>query len=355
MKLIIVNSVFQLLNAINLKLTLCQDEEYDIMLTDHTLVLKEYIDNLEKSELFANVIYIENYEALKEFNQFNFDKKKEIFTNPNTSLKRLITFNFDKYEALYVSNFDMFTRLIFNSHPNLNIYIMEDGSSTYFINYATIESNNNSIPDYNNIFAAIKGIYLYLDDMMLYDVNYPIIKLPPINRKQKDIYNKIFNYKKQVLPKYIFLEQSYVADNKVNNDLEFIRSAFRNVGFNNLIVKDHPRNPYSRSFMHGYSRRFDCSAPFELILLNEDIEDKVLVTVNSTAALTPKFMFDSNVKIVFIYKAITGQTIWTNQAQYDKFIDKFIDKYNIGNMFTPETFYAYELLLKQMKKGNRDE
>ncbi len=57
--LIIVNSVYQLITAINLKCKILADEEVDLIITDISPNLKECISRIKNAEMFERVIFAE--------------------------------------------------------------------------------------------------------------------------------------------------------------------------------------------------------------------------------------------------------------------------------------------------------
>ena len=67
----------------------------------------------------------------------------------------------------------------------------------------------------------------------------------------------------------------------------------------NFILKQHPRNTetYEGILVYQYSY-----IPWEVICMNCDLSNHVLIAVNSNACFSPKFMLNSEPKIIFLYK-----------------------------------------------------
>ena len=76
--LFIVNTVYQLMMAINMRMHNIPNNESDLVVSDHTQSLKDYIENLKKSNLFSNVFYHESLNFNKYFWAIPNNKKENI-------------------------------------------------------------------------------------------------------------------------------------------------------------------------------------------------------------------------------------------------------------------------------------
>lgn len=76
------------------------------------------------------------------------------------------------------------------------------------------------------------------------------------------------------------------------------------VGRDKIMVKIHPRNPHNRFLELGYKTNQDTSIPWELILMNVDMSDKVLITISSSSILNPILILGQGVKAYSIYECV---------------------------------------------------
>ena len=77
--LIVVNSTYQLLTAVNIKYKLLKERETDILLTDVTIQLKDYIGNLKETGVFSKVIYGKTFEMNQKYSSGNEPEISECF------------------------------------------------------------------------------------------------------------------------------------------------------------------------------------------------------------------------------------------------------------------------------------
>ena len=58
--LLVINTVYQLFITINMRVKGLPQEDVDIAVSDHTPMIKDYMENLKESGLFNEVFYIES-------------------------------------------------------------------------------------------------------------------------------------------------------------------------------------------------------------------------------------------------------------------------------------------------------
>ena len=70
------------------------------------------------------------------------------------------------------------------------------------------------------------------------------------------------------------------------------------------IVKSHPRQKMSALRELGYDMYERYMIPWEVLTLNQDMNDKVLFCIFSSSCVNPKIMFDEEPRIILLYKLI---------------------------------------------------
>jgi len=123
------------------------------------------------------------------------------------------------------------------------------------------------------------------------------------------------------------------------------------VGKENIIVKLHPRNMADTWTSHGFKTLGVTDVPWELVLLANDIEDKVFLTVSSTASLNGLTLMDKEVKAVLLYNMLNiGRSTHVKQAKFRKFMQKVTEKYNAEEMqvFVPDTLAMLQENIKYL-------
>ena len=77
------------------------------------------------------------------------------------------------------------------------------------------------------------------------------------------------------------------------------------IGENNLIYKTHPRSQQDRS-LKVTDRE---GIPLEAFCYFNDYSDKIFITIKSTAAFTPKLLFNQEPTIIFLYKLLENNIL----------------------------------------------
>lgn len=353
--LIIVNTIYQLLSAINIKETIAKTFEVDLILTDVTIQLKHYKSRLVESGLFKQVIYASIFDLNKKYQAGKEPELTEAFRNANAILGFKLDVQLSKYSKVYFSNFDFFSRLLAYHfyYDDCNFYCYEDGFSSYVIDFLRpdrAEINKNA--DAVKIKEKVKGIYLYEPHLAMRNDFLPNVQLPKISKDNKELIgllNYIFGYKKAENHwKYIFLEQSFRAEGIKSNDIELMKLCSEAVGTNEFIVKPHPRNTHNIAFELGISRKYFDDTPWELFLLNEDMTERTVITVCSNGALTSKLLFDMHINTVMLYELFLGKVLWKEDDILKKYLYKFQKQFSGNSYYIPQTIYELQSILRYL-------
>lgn len=330
--LIIANTYFQLITAINLALNNLSKDINDIVVTDCSIGMDEKIDLIKKNNLFENVYFFEsrkliNDKKVKKYLNYLFNRKKILNNRINNFYDEIIFYNLDilcysLIDELYKNN----KRLICSRY--------DEGFSTY-----TIDRKNNKINDIlrfllfkKNINKSIKKIYLYHPELLCYKTNYKIKKIPNIDKKNlqlKESLNSIFNYKEyNFKQKYIFFEESFFCDNKGIEDYDLIMNIVEIVGKENLIIKLHPRNRVDRFSEQGIKVWESTGIPWEIYQMNEDYSNKIFMTISSGSILASKLYFNENIESYFLFNCTKKMSDMVTCNFY-----KYLDLMKQNNIF----------------------
>ena len=322
--LFICNTPYQVFTATWLKITEFFKDDVDIVVSDHMSKSEKLFENIKHAHLFGNVYYVKT----KEYRDMpgSSQNKWVMLFHPCKILKKYINIK-KKYDILCVANLDRFTKLCFCAvandrfykyfNRNLKIYLYEDGTSTYS---KYIENGYNSckltgkhkqfFKNRRVIYGNLEKVYVYEPRCMLWKPEAKVKKIKSVdsqNETFKNVINLIFEYEKMsdiYDRKYIFMEESFFADKVEIDDVSLLESFAKIVGKDNIMVKIHPRNAVNRFEDLGYKTNKDTFIPWELIILNQDISSKVLLTISSTSILNPIRLFGINVRAYSLYKCV---------------------------------------------------
>lgn len=315
----ICNTPYQIFVSTWLKMTILKNDKVDIIISNHMNNSDKMKENIEKAEIFENVFHVN----AKELDSKDYKQNLKSVISPFGQLDKYFSVS-KKYDVLFSSNIDYLTRLLFHAIKNdkidkranrkLEYYIYEDGIATYSCHYekayAFTKKNRRLFFWYKQrkIYYDCKGIYLFDKDAIMWHPNTVVLEIPKIdvnNIDFKNTVNLIFDYQNACdvyNKKYIFIEESFFADGYEVNDVEVVQQIARTVGKENIMVKIHPRNPVNRFKDLGYKTNENTHIPWEVIVLNQDMSDKTLLTFASTAVLNPFRLFGQNTKVYSLYK-----------------------------------------------------
>lgn len=349
----LINTVYQLFITINMRLNHIPSGDADIIVSDHTPALKDYVESLLQSKLFNKVFYIKSLEFNHYFWGIPNEQKLVTFQNCSSALKRVQiepACDYSAYDNLFTANLDAYTKFLHKQYPGLHVFQIEDGASVCSTNWKEITKKWNYIDGFNRIYDDVEGLYLYSPDFMGFNYPAPMIKLPSVSKDNETIqlYNNIFQYTPIEFPQFVFVEQSFQVDNIKNNDLEFIQATFDIVGYENLYIKPHPRNTIHRPFSYGLSALKKDSVPFELMLLNDRRDDAVYITVDSGSLISPRVIFQEEIMTIFLYRAITGKSHGLGANTFSEYMDKFVSKYAGKKLIVPGSLEEYRYTLRYL-------
>lgn len=335
--LIIVNTYFQLITAINLALNNLKDCDNDLVLTDITVGAKNKIEKLKKMKIFDNIYFIE-YKKLNSTNKF---KKNLVYL-----LKRsVIIKNYfsTAYDKLFFYNYDILTYSIFDElnkkNKKLRCARFDEGIGTYTIDASKFKGKIlRLIFLKKNINKSIDDIYLYHPELLCYKNDKKLVKIPILSKNDtilKNILNELFDYKKEHFSqKYIFFEEAFFNDKKDIDDYELILKIAEVVGKDNLIIKLHPRNKINRFSELGIPTWKNSEIPWEVIQLNENYQDKIFLSISSGAILMSKLFFKEQVKSYYLFNC-TNHMSYLVTDNFHNYLNKIDETIGLNNIIIP--------------------
>lgn len=299
----------------------------DILISDHMNDGKNLTERMKDTGLFEKCIYAETFTAARKLLPETFTPRNRFY--PDRLLKKIVNLP-GRYKHIFVGNLDYFARLVYNaqSHkflaaPKLNLF--EDGLGSYCSN--TLEWGKGTSPYYSHgklktilrkiiyrdkeLISSLSTVYAFEPEKMMW--NPPkAVKIPEIDHCDKKFLEKVnylFSYNEAVSEykrKYIFLEESFFAENLPINDIELVEKLAERIGKDNIIVKIHPRNKVNRFAKKGFMTNKNTAIPWEVIVMNmSDMSEKVLITIASSSIINPLRLFGLNFRTYSLYNLVS--------------------------------------------------
>ncbi len=317
--------------------------------------LRDCLSRLRDVGQFRRVLFATASEINRQYPMNREETVTQAFQNALPILRGALSDELDEYDQVYFANFDLFTRLLaywYYTRP-CEFIGYEDGFSTYVIDYLREDrAAVNRHPDGRKIGDKVSRILLYEPRLAMRGDELPNEPLPKISRDDqalRETLNYIFAYRPpDSEADFLFLEQSFRAEGIATNDMELMWECRDVVGPGRFMVKPHPRNPENLPCKLGLTRPSHDDAPWELYLLNENLEGKTLLTVCSNAALTGRLVFGLDIPTVMLYRLFEGKVLWKEDNVLRRYLRRFRQEFAGSRYYVPETVYQLRSLLRYL-------
>lgn len=365
-----VDSVFQLMIAVNLRLTEYKNDDADIVIYNSTLNADVYAKRLKDTRCFSNVYLAEtpltycggNYSFKKKLPKY-FVYLKSLLV-PNKTIEGICNGFGGNYDIFLFNGVGALPECIFNAitrkNATVNCYRFEDSYLSYTQEYGSNKGSVRKILErFSSIFGrkrleqSIRGYYFSEPYLVNYEFKYPVLVAPKFSRNNDrliETLNYVFSMKELVddyKERYIFFECGDAFFFNNNDDLRYINKLIEIVGKENILIKRHPRIKDNRFEDLGVHIASGASVPWELIQLNMPLSDKVFITTKSAAAISSEIYFGDKCSAMFLYKGIEGEQgeIGTN---FKKYMEKFKQKSQNG-FWLPENIEEFTKLINMLE------
>ena len=306
---------YQIINAIVLTKTNI-NEKADLYINIELKNAKQIKNNLQKINIFNKIIIINEkiYWNTNNNNIYNTFVKIFNYIRAKKIVKNITNNVFYNKVYLYSKNRSgMLVYLTMNKYGNCELAYYEDGIGSYYNkNLYTLRYRDyllrkvlfNTSNDLNQIPLYVYSPELYRNIGIMPFSN--IKKIPSFNihLELKPLLNIIFDYKKNDL----FKENIIIIDAKKENILndENQTKAFKiydyinqELSFYGVIIKKHPSDKTNNKLKIKEFEKNDI--PFEIFCLNNNLSNKVLITIASSAVFTPKLLFNQEPYLVLLH------------------------------------------------------
>ncbi len=313
---------------------------------------KDYIKGIRKENIFSKVIFVRKMRK---------NPTRHMSTRLNllrsyiqcSKITREILLPNTIYGKLYFSSKGLEAKCCFFHYTKKNIPIrrilFDDGTGSYindfFNQIGKKETFVRRLLFGKMALEPISDKMLYSPDLYKMTCKSSKYNVKKINGKfDKDetikMFNRIFQFKDSDLIKEdcILLDclHEEILDKQEQKKLRLIYNRiFQELGIENIIVKPHPRD--NATLKDGIRYYTNYKLPLECLYMNLNCNDKVLISVSTTAVVTPKLLYDQEPYILLLYKLLNIKRQDINQDDLDTFYT------NCKNLYVhPERFMIPE-------------
>lgn len=296
--LVVANTPFQIVVACHILQLYYPQAEVDLGISNGIRNAENLVKQARETGAFRKVVYLKNR---KRFAKGPLSKPLAWFGNVCSNYRIACSLSKSKYDLFLFSNISVLTKLLTTKLRRRNsqtrIQLFEEGMSTYTQRFACGDAPSTLYRrwvDNKGILDSLDKLYVFNPAFLAWKpTNGRVQELPRISPKDaafRKLINQIFDYahcRDKYDKKLIFFEESHALEGFDVPDVEMVGQIANKLGKDNIMVKIHPRNPYNRFAELGYKTNIDTSIPWEVIMLNEHLTDKILVTISSGSVIYP--------------------------------------------------------------------
>lgn len=317
--LIICNTYYQLIMAIQMRITLFCNADVDLWLSDQSVEAEKVAERLAEKCIFSKVYF---KERKKSHSTLNSQKKTD-------SIKYTFKYNFGKaviettdlYDEILFYNLEMPLYAIADYYKQQGHKCQwskyEEGILSYENDFVigsklgrlALTEKIRSVTKRPRITQLVTKYYcMFPEFKKTHREEWKFVKIPPISQTKKElckVLNDAFQYEVENIPqKYIFFASSLDIDGCPTGETELILQIARKVGTDNFVVKLHPRDTRSVYQENGISVMKNSFVPWEIMHMNMMEEEKVLLTATSGAFLGSSAMLDSTMPAIYLFPCL---------------------------------------------------
>ena len=352
-------TLLHLFNCIVLEHSFEDHENADLWLSDVT-DFSEKVAPLQESGLFHRVHLLtisEKLEALKSIDEK--EEKREIMRHPMayfTQVAELIADEDLVYDELYSNQDSYLAKAIYYCLVERGmrpvVHFVSEGTASYAIDLSN--TANDWLPhDYYGARRFVNNLgelWTYVPELYSGGVSSLEQKQLPfsmVNNEElrsilRNIYGKVSPFKQKI----IYFEGAFMGDSILTNEMNLFLHIADKVGKENLIVKRHPRNLVDRFTPLGYAVMDNATVPWEIMLMDMDVTDKLLISIASFTCISPMEMYGMETSSILLQPLLLGRAYFLQGAAV-KVLKKSIKHFgNMGHMVrSPETYEELDATL----------
>lgn len=351
---------YHLFNILNLKFNLYPDKDCELVLYNiksgntemlykrlKTMHIFKHVYVINNDYLGSNIvckIWLRITRYIKPF--YNYHMLNRWYANKECELI---------YSYGSAMEFYLLYEILKRKNNNLKWFCYEEGSGTY---HSSIE---NALPKFTQIYLKkvfslnmpeCADQYFIYEPLCFASNKTKVSPMPKVlgNKSLITIYRQVFHVDSSCSLRYnwIFFEQPFGGKlDKIQNN---IMKQLKNF---DVAVKLHPRTEAFDKYKN-MSIVNSGNTPWEMVCLNsKGLGDKILISVNSTACITPKMIFDEEPVIIFLCRMEEVKGVIDFES-FDLFIERFKKSYkNPERIIFPKNKKELLDIIKSYKDRNR--
>ncbi len=323
--LILCDTLYQIILAIQMKETIFEEKCVDIWISDHSVGADKIVNRLKEYGRFRNVTFISSREVV--YSKKTSDKVKNLFYY---GFGHNYSSDLPDYDEVIFHGLSVFSCGLYFYLNKRNVNTKWSSYEEGILSYDTDLPGGKSVKMLDAVFSimgkkkignAIEQYYCVFPELKRRSNKsntWEIVKIPDFNYNNgciRDILALVFDFADMdIKQKYIFFTSSSDWDGRPYGEKEMVLKIADIVGSENLIIKKHPRDKNEYSLNNITIMNSD-GVPWEIFQICSDVAGKVLITVDSGSFLSVSAIKQSNAKGVFIFPMVQDK-----RAKYECFV-----------------------------------
>lgn len=345
----IASTSYHLMVFLFIKDAFFKNDSVDLVLTDKTPFFEQLYKSGRLEKYFDRVFFADAKKIKNPYKSAPVVLWESFVHNPTT--KKILADgayeNFQTYDDIFFASPGMpdeivkeISKTAIKRNRKVNFHRFEDG----FASYTKAPVSTISSPLGQTLYRRLFGYdikkqesELYLFEPTLAEQNvadststgFSLVQIPKTKERIALVTEQIQDIlqfeSRSFDEKYMFLGQG--TANCTQNPLTYrglILDIAEHVGFENFVVKPHPRGDHDRFEDHIHVYTDTC--PFELAIAAGNLEDKTLISYYSTACVSGKLLFNSACRIIFTYP-LAGDS-FNEKCDYEDYFQKLSGLYD---------------------------
>lgn len=344
-QLYVVNTYYQLITALHMKIHIFPDSEADVIITDRSSDAEHVTERLKKTGIFGHVYYA-RITSMSIFTKI--DHVTKILCDDHKFPLKCSNFELRPYDELLYYNYNYFFGCLFcllqAQNPNMLCHRFEEGFGSTFSYYAGTRWSTffqEKVARFygHPSFFSSEDMYFYEPEFVQFAAEHKIVPLKKIGQNDRELQRVLRllfgeSNKGEYDRKYIFFEGPYAQDGVEVNDFELVLQIAKVVGPENVMVKLHPRTRVDRFSPHGIKTNKAVGVPWEAIIMDSDFSEHVFLTIASGSVLSPRILFGQQVPTYMLFNCTTTKAQIVNES-FHAYLEQFEKKYGEEGFYIP--------------------
>lgn len=274
---------------------------------------------------------------------------------------RIQSFFCKKYNYIYLTGTEVYSKIyaFMRLGKKSSLYYYEDGLESY-----DSVLDNKSKKGKDKIFKILygKSPLEFCSGLLVYDPTMVVTnddnkKLIPIMKmrykdNRKCDYRFVYRGKaKPIIQSVVFLEAWFNDKDQYQLQAKLLSEVLDICGIEKVCIKPHPNELNSTKIL--YQQQYKGMKCFEVNNYFYTLEGKLLISIISTASITPKILFEEEPYVLFLYKIFMKEYDVYEWHKTEKVINIIKQRYRKPNrIIIPNSIEEMRSILLQLKGEN---